>query len=242
MIRLSNASLVSATAVLVCAGGVFASPLVGSGSNLPLPSPNPGDVPREPAVFTDNGMGGFTGQWSTPAMNDWIGTFTGTGPIPGGGLANPAGVANIDFTGLPTGALPASTIFVFADVDGGSAQNEGFALTAFDSANNPITTPWLNEPFGVIGTGTGMGGAILPNNMPGWDWDAMTGTYIITGTTVTGGNPNISVLMESNTAIAYMTIDRFSQFASMDLSAPVPGPGAAALMALGGLAATRRRR
>lgn len=242
MINLIRMSLAPVTTLFACAGIAAASPLVGSNTNLPIPSPNPGALPSEAAVLTDDGSGGFTGQWSSPVLNDWVGTFTGTGPIPGGGLANPAGVADMDFTSLPTGALPSGTFFVFADVDGGSNQNEGFALTAFDSSNNVITDPWLNEPITVTGSGTGTGDSVLPNNMPGWDWDAVTGTYTITGTTVTGGNPSISVWLKSNSDIAYLSVDRFSQFASMGLRAPIPTPGTAALLGLSGCFALRRRR
>lgn len=231
------------TMAVVCAtaAGASAAPLTGSGTNLPIPSPNPGSPPRELPAINFFVTGGFEGTWSSPAQPDWIGTFTAVGPQPVG-LDNPAGTTDYDFTALPIGALPAQSIFGFGDVDGGSNTSEIFEVLAFDAGGSLLTTPWLDEPFAVAGSGTGSGGAILPNNMPSWDWNSTTGTYTIDGSGVSGGNPTVSVFLESNTPIATMTLTRQSQFANFRVSAPIPAPSAATLFAFAGVAATRRRR
>lgn len=228
------------TLALSLAGTAAAQPLVGAGPNLPIPAPNDPPPPQQVRNAVTSGPG-WTGTWVAPAQPDWVGSFTATGPIPAG--ATTTGTTRYDFSTLPTGQLPADTFFRFGDVDGGSTTTEVFTLLAFDSGGSLITTPWLDEPIAVTGTGTGGAGAILPGNTPGWSWTAGTGTYVIDGATVTGGNPSISIFMESNTPIASMQLTRGSTFASFSLAAPlIPAPASAALLGLGGLAACRRRR
>jgi hypothetical protein len=218
-----------------------AAPLTGSGPNFAIPVPNV-DPPREGAVI-DNIVDpiSFDGTWSSPALSPWHGTFLASGPVPSGNISGP-GTTRFDFTPLSAGLLPAGTYFGFGDVDGGSATNETFVLQAFDAGNALITTPWLEEPIAVVGTGTGGGGTILPGNTPGWEWDAGTSTYTIDGSTVTGGNPSLSVILESNTDMAALAVNRTSNFANFGLSAPVPEPGTAAMLVLVGLTALRSRR
>lgn len=237
--RANAVALRAGIAVLVCAmaAPAFATPLTGMGANLPIPSINPGEPPREPAVLTSV-TGGFTGTWSSPALPDWIGTFSADGPIPSSN-SNPAGITRYDFTTLPTGVLPDDTIFFFGDVDGGSTTTELFILNAFDATGALITTPWLDEPIGVSGVGSS-GGTVFPTNMPGWEWDAGLGEYTIDGTTVSG-NPSVAVWIESNTDIAFLTVNRPSNFANFGLSAPVPEPATLALVAMGAAAVLRRR-
>jgi hypothetical protein len=219
----------------------MAAPLIGSGANLAIPGPNPGAPNAVPQDLSNVTPGGFDGSWSPPAFAPWLGTYSAEGPVPSGqtGLT---GLTRYDFSTMPTGHLPADSIFVFGDVDGGSFTNETFVLNAFDSTGALITTPWLNEPIGVTGIGTGPGQTILPNNMPGWSWNAGLGEYVIDGSTVTGGNPSISVWLDSNTAIASMNLVRTSDFANFNLWAPIPEPTSTGAVLLTILAAGMRRR
>jgi hypothetical protein len=244
MLRERSSTLLRAGCVLLAltiSTSATAAALTGSGSNLPIPAPNPGDPPRQAAALSGITLAGFDGTWTAPALSPWQGTFSATGPVPSGN-ATPAGLTQYDFTTLNAGLLPAGTFFFFGDVDGGSTQNETFVLNAYDATGGLITTPWLDEPLGVIGTGTGGGGAILPGNLPGWEWDGVLGQYTIDGTTVTGGNPSVGAFLESNTDIAYLDLERTSNFANFSLSAPIPEPGSAAMLLLVGVAATRLRR
>lgn len=224
-----------------CAAPALAAPLTGSGANLPIPSPNPGEPPRQGAALSGITAAGFTGTWTAPVLPGWIGSFSATGPVPASNLY-PAGTTRYDFTTLAAGELPVGTYFSFGDVDGGSVTNETFVLQAFDATGGLLTNPWLDEAFAVTGVGTGSGGAFLPGNMPGWEWDAGTSTYTIDGTTVTGGNPSLAVWMENNTAMSYLSVVRTSNFANFGLSAPVPAPAGVGVLALAGYLATRRRR
>jgi len=218
-----------------------AAPLTGSGPNLGIPSPNPGEPPRQGAALWDITPTGFNGTWTAPALAPWIGDFTAVGPVPSG-ISNPPGSTRYDFTTLATGLLPSGTYFSFGDVDGGSTTFETFVLSASDVTGALITTPWLDEPMAVTGVGTGGGGSILPGNMPGWDWNATLGQYTIDGSTVTGGNPSLGVWLESNTDMAFLSVERTSSFANFGLSAPIPEPGTAAMLALVGTGAALFRR
>ena len=225
---------------LAIAATAFAAPLTGFGPNLPIPTPNPGAPLREAPVYDNIVVGSsFDGTWSAPALAPWHGTFYGTGPIPSG-LGNPAGSTRYNFTTLNGGILPIGTYFAFGDVDGGSTQNETFVMQAFDATGGLITTPWLDEPFGVSGVGTGSGSTILPGNLPGWDWDNAGSSYLIDGSTVTGGNPSVTAWLENNTAIGFLNIERTSQFANFGIAAPIPEPGAALLLLLMAPLALRR--
>lgn len=228
------------TIAMTLAAGTASAQLIGAGPNLPIPVPNDPPPAQQPRTATPTGPG-WTGSWTAPAAANWVGSFTAFGPIPAG--ATTVGTTRYDFTSLPTGALPANTFFRFGDVDGGSTTTEVFTLRAFDAGNNLITTPWLDQPISVTGIGTGPASSILPGNMPGWSWTAGTGTYVIDGATVTGGNPSITVFLESNTAMSFMTLTRGSTFASFSLAAPlIPAPATTAMLGLGGLAVCRRRR
>lgn len=229
----------AAALVIACGGVVVAAPLTGTGANLPIPVPNV-DPPRQGAVLDNITPAGFDGTWSAPALAGWQGTFLATGPVPSGNVSS-AGTTSFDFTTLAAGELPAGTYFAFGDVDGGSTQNETFVLTAFDAGGNLITTPWLEEPVAVVGTGTGGGGAILPGNLPGWNWNGTTGEYLIDGTTVTGGNPSVAAILPSNTAMSTLRVVRTSNFANFGLSAPVPEPGTASLLLVAAAVGLRRR-
>ena len=221
-------------------GGALAAPLTGSGANLPIPSPNPGEPPRQGAALSSITTAGFDGTWTAPALSPWIGTFSAVGPVPAS-TTYPAGLTRYDFTTLTAGVAPAGTIFFFGDVDTGSTTAEKFILSASDAGGSLITTPWLDEPMGVSGVGTGSGGTILPGNTPGWEWDAALSQYTIDGTTVTGGNPSLAMWLTSNVDMAFLSVERTSAFANFSLSAPIPEPSTA-IMLLSVFALVERRR
>jgi len=220
-----------------------AAPLTGNGSNMVIPTINPGAPANQARATPTLVTGGWTSSWTSPAAAAWVGSFSVSGPIPAGST-NPTGLSRYVFNTLPTNVLPTGTFFRLGDLDGGSATAEAFELRAFDSAGGAITTAWLSEAVGVAGVGTGTAGAILPNNMPSWDFNSTTGLYTFTGATVTGGNPSISVYMESLTNIATLEVFRAQAFANFSLHAPlsVPAPGGAVALLMVGLAPTVRRR
>ena len=238
---INTKTIVGAAGVLTfAASSALAQPLTGSGPNLPIPSPNLGDPPRQGATNTLGG-GGFTGEWFAPADPDWVGTFSAIGPIPSGNT-NPTGLTRYDFSTLPLGVAPTGTILLLGDLDGGSMTGEQIILQAFDATGGLLTTPWLDQPYGAVGAGTGPGGAVAPGNMPGWAWNAGTGTYTFSGSTF-GPNPSISVFLFTNIDISELSLNRTSGFANFGLSAPlIPAPGAAGLLALAGVVSARRRR
>jgi hypothetical protein len=109
-------------------------------------------------------------------------------------------------------------------------------LTAYDSVENLITTPWLDETYAVRGPGTGMGGAVLLNNMPGWSWDAPAtpSTYVVNGATTTGGVLNVAFALVNNQPIYRMELDKATDFNGFILQAPtVPEPSSILLIAMG---------
>ena len=183
------------------------------------------------------------GTWSAPAHPNWVGAYNAVGPIPS---AFNVGAIRYDFTSLPLGYLPAGTFFIFGDVDGGSGNPERFLIEAFDSGGNTITNEWLDDTVSVTGSGTGGGGSILPNNMPGWDWNInQPNEYFITGGTVTGGNPNVALALVTNQNIYRMRLEKPTTHYGFAMQAPtIPEPTSLALLA-GGLAAlgyaSRRR-
>lgn len=219
-----------------------AATLTGSGPHLPIPGPNPGDPGGVPLAQVAWTVGlGLDGTWSSPAHPDWIGMLSATGPIPGS-LAT--GITDYDFSTLPTGQLPAGTIFIVGDLDGGSTLAENIDLTAYDSSGGIINL-WLDEPIGIWGAPWPAGSLSVPS----WDYGTTTANaYNFSGATVTGGNPSINVAMLSNTPIARLVVDKhtthfgFGMRAPLSLSVPEPSTLALATLGLLGLVLLRRRR
>ena len=243
--RYVRALFVAQGSVLLVFGllsGTANAALTGSGAHLLIPTTNLGAPANQSRATAGPGAGPWTGTWSSPAAAAWIGSFSVTGPIPAG-VSNPTGISFYDFTSLPNGFLPTGTFFRFGDVDGGSSTNETYTLQAFDTTG-AIISPWLDEAIGVAGAGTGTAGAILANDMPGWVFNPTTGTYFVDGTTITGGNPSISIYLPSNTAISFLEVTRTSAFANFSLHAPlaVPAPGGAAMLVMCGFVSVARRR
>lgn len=221
-------------------GSVQGGVLTGTGPNLLIPGSNPGAPPSEIRTTTNVTTLGFTGSWTAAVLPAWFGSFTATGPIPAS-VSNPAGLTRYDFSGMANGVLAAGTFFRFGDVDGGSNTNEKFELQAFGTGG-AILTPWLDEAIGVIGSGTGSGGSILPIDLPKWDFNFTTGVYTFDGATVTNGNPSVGFYLPSNVDITMLDVNRFSSFENFVLAAPIPTPGTAVVLGLSGIVLVRRRR
>lgn len=226
--------LIAAVALTVWGGTMspgHAALLQSNGPHIPL-GPFVTSYPVVLPVYTEIPSTSFTGTWSASAAAAWQGTFTGTGPIPGGNL-RPSGTSTYDFTGLTNGVLPVGTYFFLIDLDNGSG-TEKFSVKAFDAAGSVLTLPWLDSPaLGVAGTGVG-GGAPMLTDMPGWDWNGIAAdTYTFDGTTINTGNPSISLALGNNQAIRRLEFTRGSSFASFNLGAPaaVPEPATVVLLA-----------
>jgi hypothetical protein len=119
-------------------------------------------------------------------------------------------------------------------------------LTAYDSAGTLITTPWLDETYAVRGPGTGLGGTVVPNNMPGWSWDAPAtpNTYVVDGSTTTGGTISVAFALVNNQPIYGMELNKATDFNGFVLQAPtVPEPSSILLITLGlGAIVVKRRK
>lgn len=242
-------SLVATLAILLYAPIGGAAPLTGSGAHLPVPAPNPAWPPGVSPTQVQTGPT-FTGVWGAGTHPDWAGGggYSAVGPIPG---AFATGSIFYDFTTMPLGYLPAGTFFIFGDVDGGSGNPERFHIEAFDSVGSTITTEWLggagaNPVYAVRPTGgTGGGGAVLPTDTPGWDWNVtQPNEYLITGATVGPANPNVAVALETTQPIYRMLLEKPTTHYGFGMQAPaVPEPACAGLLAaLGAVLVTRRSR
>jgi len=228
-------------AILCTTMPVSAVPLTGAGPNLPIPAVNPSWPPGQ-SVSRVNLGGAFTGTWMAPVQSDWVGTFNATGPIPS---SMGAGSVKYDFSSLPLGYLPSGTFFIFGDIDRGSLLAERCDLKGFDSSGNLIATPWLDETYAVRGPGTGVAGAVQSNDMPSWSWDdpALPLTYVINGSSVTGGNPNVAFALVSNQPVHAMELDKLTTHYGFVLAAPViPEPSTLVIASLGTLLLISRQR
>ena len=153
-------------------------------------------------------------------MPAWQGTFTATGLRPAGFYYTPE-VCSHDFSGIASGVLPAGTYFTIHDLN----QNDRLTLTAYDSAHTVISSPWLNRHPACqwgIGSGGGYPGLLVLANMPGWDWNASTGTYTFDGNTVT--HAAITIALSSCVPIGFLAVTRDTNASSFGLLAPAAAP------------------
>lgn len=233
--------------LLLTSSQLTAAILTGSGPNLPAPVPNPVWPPGISPLQVSAGLT-FTGTWNASAHANWVGTYNANGLVPS---AFATGVTQYDFTTLPLGYLPAGTFFIFGDVDGGSGNPERFDLTAFNGSGQ-INSEWLGavsgpNPVHVIrGPGTGVAGAILPNDIPGWSWQGTNPNgYHITGASVGPSNPNVALALVTNQPIHRLRLNKPTTHYGFGLQAPppVPEPASICLMTLGcaALGVMRRR-
>ena len=228
--RLISVFLLAASLVM-CFGSIsLGAALTGPGPVLvpfttaPVP---PLQIRAAAGNFT---TGPWTGTWTPPALLPWSGgssgTFNATGPLPAG--TNPTGTATYDFTLLPNGNLPVGTYFRFGDVDDGSSTNEVYELRAFVGSTQ-LTSAWLDETIGVDDFFNLPTAAKMP------EYSFAAGVYTIDGNNVPG-NPGISFVLPSNTAMTKLEVIRFSSFENFSLAAPIPEPSTLALASFGFLA------
>ncbi|MFP6623612.1 MAG: PEP-CTERM sorting domain-containing protein [Myxococcota bacterium] len=217
---------------VLVASEAMAVPLEDSGTHLTLTGTAiPTHLSRTATGNTVSGP--WAGSWAVPADADWIGTFAVTGPMPAGTASN-TGVSTYNFAGMPAGVLPVGTLFRFGDFDTGSGDVETITLSALN-AGGVILAPWLEglasyTPLGIDSTGSG---AVVSDDLPGWDFDSATGVYTFDGQTV-AGVVNVAFAFESNIAMSGLVVNRNSEFANFTLGAPVvPEPGTMVLMGAG---------
>ena len=189
------------------------TPLTGTGKHLPL-----APISRTLAAVNpryEESPTSFTGTWSTNASPAWQGTFTAEGRRPAGAV-EPVGVANFDFSGLATGVLPAGTYFTVYSMRSG----DHFTLRAYDSTHTVISSPWLNsKPLSQWGAGSGSGFPKLPvlADMPGWDWNESTGTFLLDGSTSIN---SLTIALSSREDIRFLEVTRNTLGYSFNLMAP----------------------
>ena len=147
--------------------------------------------------------------------------------------ARPSGTSTYNFANLASGTLPALTTFFISDLDHSGGSNEHLTLRAFDVVNNiTLTTPWLDVPFGVNGTGSGAGGVPALADLPGWDWNVTSPfAYTFDGGPVLN-NPNINLVFKNNQSFGRLIVDRDNSLSNFGLLAPtaVPEPSSVAMI------------
>lgn len=228
------------SAMMLCGSSrLLAAPLSGSGAHLPLPtSAFPAMQDR---TLTAVSPSRWIGSWSAPAAGPWVGSYQIDGNLPSTfpGQSPRTGESVYDFRSMPGGELPIGTFFVFYDLD--LISGDEYRIRAFDSNGALITTPWLDEPVGVRGSGGG-GSPIALDNMPRWAFGS--GTYFFDPAGTSPADTDIEFALTNNTAIATMRVFRSSIQTEFRLAAPlaVPGAGTGVLAAVGFPWLARRRR
>ena len=193
---------------------IVQSPLTGTGKHLPFALTDSKISPMAPSYV--HGPNRFTGTWKADVPAAWQGTFSGLGRIPAGNTGDHT--AAFDFSGLANGVLPVGSYIHFTDLD----NKEHLTLKAYDMNHNAIALPWLNRiPLEKHGSGTGVGfpGSLLPNDLPGWDWNESTQTYTFEGKTIVG-NPTLSFTQSTCEAVVFLEVTREVTGFSVHLMAP----------------------
>ena len=166
-------------------------------------------------------IGNFLGKLAAPVSAAYQGTFTGTGNYPSG--AN-SGSSAFSFSGW-AGGIPSGIFVGLGDLD----LSENLTLTAFDSSNNQITTPRLND---AVFLSANVASELVAANMPGYKFSA--GVYSFYGSFVPG-NPSVLVSLPTSQALGSIQVTKDASF-GVTLSAPTtaaPEPGSMALLGLG---------
>jgi hypothetical protein len=169
--------------------------LSGSGTNLPNTPFLPKQSYRPPSVAPV--YAGGSGSWSTPALPDWVGSFTISGPAIWSGTTS--GTTTFNFSSLPNGSLPADTLITLTDFDG---QTEQITLTAAG-----ITGSWLSEPIAVFLDPSDTHNTVPAIAMPGWS--LVNGAYTIDGSTVsTAYNPSVGFTLKTLVPLTSLTVNK----------------------------------
>ena len=217
--------------------------LIGSGSNLSVPNPNPAApfvCSMGPAQC--NGWDATTGPissataWIPPAgtvlKTEWTGTFSVSGSS--GVFQLAAGNSTLDFSNLTNtpaspGSLPVQSLISIGDLDHANGLGtEELVLAAKDSNGIPLNVPWLSE---VIWTN-----ATTSSVLPMWTYDG-AGKYTFDGDTV-AGNPAIFFFMETLEPVSILDINKSSEQFGIEIQAQhtaVPEPSSFAMICCIGL-------
>lgn len=228
------------------------STLTGSGNHLISPSPNPDPFYTSHAWTSvrtpdsqNSGYLVFNPPTGTTLENPWQGNFQH--PV-GPGLGSGSwGLNTFNFSGLngdtlSPGTLAAESLISINDLDegGGAGTNEWLRLTARDSSNSVIQTPWLSTL--VVASGN-PNGNLTP--LPGWTWDG--NSYLFDSQFIGTPNPNMLIRFITLMPIAELDLDKNHVNYSVSFGAqlkPIPEPMTALLLGLGlmGMAVRRRGR
>jgi predicted enzyme related to lactoylglutathione lyase len=178
-----------------------AAPLTGPTLNITAGSSQvPNHVPNTPnyvqslTVTAVPSVPNFTANWTSPSPAPWLGTIVGTGYS----LLEKFGAytTDVDFSGLTNGELPVDTFIYFGDLDNGSHSGESYTITAYDSANSVITSPWLDDMV-FCNAGT------LPTSLASCVWNGSD--YFLDGSAVPG-NPHVGFFLRNNQAIRQLHV------------------------------------
>lgn len=208
--------------ITACAVGALASVLTCSAQAdvVNIVAYNPGS-PQYPGVF-----GGFTGTLTFTALTATTGTLdvslTNTSPSPGGFLTGIAILNSIDWAGV------------------------SISLASVSNANFSNLGPTAANPFGNFRGGAATGGGWEGGGPPGngvANGGTLTATFNVSGSGV-GAMSAASFVQPVDDR--YQFVVRFRGFNNGESdkvpAVIVPSPGVASVLALGGIAAIRRRR
>ena len=225
--------------------------LTGSGPHLIEPSPNP-DPFYTSHAWTNNritdpqnaGFLVFDPPTGSLLENPWQGNFqhtAGSGLASGSSGLNTFNFAGLNGDALSPGTLAAESLISINDLDEGGAAgtNEWLRLTARDSTNSVIQTPWLSTLVDTFGNPNGN---LTP--LPGWTWDG--NSYLFDSQFVGTPNPGVGIRLITLLPIYELDFDKDHVNYSVAFGAqvePIPEPNTALLVGLGlmGLTLAGRR-